>query len=387
MTFRDDREAAHQRAEALQQEVAELQREVATLRTPKRSMRVGVRVAIALLGVTFVGLAGAGVVAFFSITTSAPEMGGAARRLRAEQEALAAEAARAQTAIAEAERAQTAAAEAARAEAAAEAERAQARAANAPVGTITWSGVVDTAEGVALPAGTRCEMGGTFAEIERDTKLRALTVRCGDETLYTAADTPESPAPTNVGLREGPVFGAATHVYLLRYTDDGPRTGTRPKLDVSTLQHSVVLSREGASPMRVAIYVRDVSAPREGAPLVSRRWSRAPLFATPVERVGRVTLTSGAAPVRLGERCTFEVRPVWEFHESCRVALRCGQRWVYGAREAGYLTCEIRNGAPVGALDERTTSEGGDPRLSWRGSHVVVSDFTEGGEWRIAIGL
>jgi hypothetical protein len=380
MTFRDDREAAHQRAEALQQEVSQLQREVATLRAPKPPRRVGVAVAVAVLGVTFVGLTGAGMLVFFRITTHAPDLSAPVRQMRAEQERLA------RAAAAEQE-AELRAAEAARAqEVAAEAARAQVRVANAPVATITWTGVVDTAEGVALSAGAPCELSGTFAQLDRDTQLRSLTVRCGSDTLYTAGDSPESPAPTRVGLREGPVFGAATHVYLLRYTDDSPRTGTRPKLDVSTLQHSLVLSREGASPLRVAIYVRDVSAPREGAPLLSRRWPRAPSFATSVERVGRVVLASGAAPVRVGDRCTFEARPVWEFNENCRVALRCGQRWVYGAREAGYLTCELRDGVPIAALDEHATSEGGDPRLTWRGGRIEVSDFTEAGAWRVVIG-
>ncbi len=89
----------------------------------------------------------------------------------------------------------------------------------------------------------------------------------------------------------------------------------------------------------------------------------------------------------VGERCTFEARPVWEYNESCRVALRCGGRMLYGAGEAGYLECAQRAGRPVGALDERISSEGGDPRLTWSGNRVTVSDFGESGAWSLDVGL
>ncbi|MDO9021628.1 MAG: hypothetical protein Q8S73_16985 [Deltaproteobacteria bacterium] len=117
------------------------------------------------------------------------------------------------------------------------------------------------------------------------------------------------------------------------------------------------------------------------------RASQRPSFAGEVEQAGRVTAARGHAPVAAGERCVMMVRPASEPTGNCRVVLRCGTTWLYGAREMGYLTCEVQDGRPVAALDEIATNDGGDPRLDWRGQRVVVSDVTEAGEWSVELAL
>ncbi len=378
MTFRDDREAAHQRAESLQQEVETLQREVAALKTPTAAPASPSAPPKASRGPLL--LVGASLAIFVVVCLDKVSIGVPRHVARSE-------------AMSASRYAQHAAAE--RLAARAREEQlstpppppAVVEVAPTLTGRIAWPATVDAAEGVRARAGDACVLDGDFAVRGRDVTVQSLTVRCGDETLYRFDDDPAHPAPANIGLREGPVYGAATHVYLLRYDDVAGLSTTRPTLDVSTLRHTVALSRAGATPMRVSLYVRDVSDPREGPALNLTQQARAPAFADVVARAGRVLRAQGAAPARVGERCTFEARPVWEFNESCRVALRCGGRMLYGAGEAGYLECAQRAGRPVGALDERISSEGGDPRLTWSGNRVTVSDFGEAGAWSLDVGL
>ncbi len=189
-----------------------------------------------------------------------------------------------------------------------------------------------------------------------------------------------------MGLREGPVRNATAHRYLLNFVDAAPSPDDRPRLVASSTRHSAVVSRAHDA-ARVSIYLRDASDPREGPALVAnQRVVREPAFAADVDRSLRVRSVRGRAPVAQGARCNFSVRAVWEYPETCRVALRCGTMWVYGAREAGYLTCEVRDGAAVGALDLNPSSQGGDPRLTWEGSRVTAGDFGESGAWELVLG-
>ena len=380
MTFRDDREASHRRAEALQQEVETLQRQVAALKTPTSApASTPARAQDSSVALPLVGAA----LAVFVIACGVLLATGTPRSRRRAN------------AVSASQRAQHAEVERLAARTREEQPSAPAPPPAPPVaavepvrtGRIAWPATVDAAEGVRARPGDACVLDGDFAVHNNDVTVHSLTVRCGDETLYRFDDDPAHPPPAAVGLREGPVYGAATHVYLLRYDDAAGVSPTRPTLNISTLRHTVTLSRAGATAMSASLYVRDVSDAREGPALDITRQARAPAFAEVVARAGRVLRAQGAAPARAGERCSFEVRPVWEYEESCRVALRCGGRMVYGSGEAGYLACALRAGRPVGALDERTTSEGGDPRLTWRDDRVTVSDFGEAGAWSLDVGL
>jgi len=258
------------------------------------------------------------------------------------------------------------------------AERAAAEAAR-PTADITWSGRLVEAVGVDVPAGSPCALEGTFAGPDPG-DFRSLRVLCAGRVLFG----PERPPVSSGRLREGPTL-AGGHEYMLSYRA-AARDATQ--VEVSTLQHRVTVTRGGDAPMRAVVFVRDVSAPREGpALLVGARArmpvQRAPAFAAPLEFAMRVRAARGSAPARAGARCEVIARPVWEYPENCRLAIRCGGAWVYGAGEAGYLTCALRDGRPVGALDTRTTPEGGDPRVTWRDGRIEVSDFTEAGEWRL----
>ncbi len=372
MSFRDDREAAHRRADALEQELKRTKEELEAMRSPRREGRHGGKVVAA---VVMLGALGAGV-----YTTQ--------RSVERRREQAQAEAERSHAEQAEqAERAVRVALEAARAaEARAEAERAREAASlspttpTAPAAAIVWRGSVDQAVGVALAPGAPCTIEGAFAPTGGGVVARSLTIACGGQQIYRAG--PEA-ASASASLREGPVHGSGAHEYMLRYSDEASPT----RATASTLGHTVSVWREGEGAMRVTMFVRDVSEAREGEALGGRGVARQPSFAGAIEAAARVTSASGHSPAAAGARCVFAVRPVWEFPENCRVALRCGSTWIYGARESGYLTCEVQGGRPLAALDENTTNNGGDPRVRWRGRRVVVSDFTEAGEWSMELAL
>lgn len=378
MSFRDDREAAHRRADALEQELKRTQAELEQMRAPKRPRAYGGMVVAG--GVVAFGLMGA-------VFWTAQRGAGAERsaqlareqtaRESAEQAALqariAADRALAEVAAAETERSRAAHA----AEEAARVARATAEATR-----VVWRGSVEHAVGVALPTSAPCTVEGAFSPGARDAVARGLTIECGGQEIYRAG--PEASAAASVSLRGGAVHGDGGSEYMLSYRDERATQPTR--VTVSTLGHTATVWREGDGAMQVRIFVRDMSEALPGARLGGRAAVREPSFEG-VGRAGRVTAARGHAPVAAGERCVMLVRPVWEFPENCRVALRCGTTWLYGAREAGYLTCEVQGGRPVAALDENATSEGGDPRLNWRGRRVVVSDFTEAGEWSVDLAL
>ncbi|MEZ4392890.1 MAG: hypothetical protein R3A48_17525 [Polyangiales bacterium] len=297
-----------------------------------------------------------------------------------------------QTRLAELARRQAAAArelEAARAaEAQAARELAEARAAQerraGPPQAIEWAGTLDGSTLPGLRAGERCALRGTFFSQDGVSKLSALSLRCGVTEVFRRDYDPPQGAS---GLRAGGVAGSAARVYMFSFEDHDAAARGASTILISTKRHELRIAGAGFEPATTSVFLRDVSEPTEGPALGRPSQRREPAFAGFVERSVRVVRASGASPVHRGERCTMQVRPVWEYPESCRIALRCGMTWLYGAAETGYLTCGVRNGAAVSALDENMTSHGGDPRLRWEGSRVTVEDFSEeGGAWEVTVG-
>ena len=166
MTFRDDREAAHQRADALQQELAETRAKLASIEARRPSR--GPAVAVAL--VVVVGLAG--------VTVGVLSIVAARARTRAAQAAVAAQ-------VAHAREMESAAMERARAERslAELAARPQAPAAEIatpapPVGSITWRGVVDESADPSVRVGTPCMVEGDFIGRSSGAEASRIVVRC-----------------------------------------------------------------------------------------------------------------------------------------------------------------------------------------------------------------
>ncbi|MFO0628959.1 MAG: hypothetical protein U0325_25515 [Polyangiales bacterium] len=378
MPHRDDIEAAQQRADALERELRDAREQLEGLKgnAPPPPPRRGVGV-FAVLGIAV--MAGGGAMSYLVWQTNAQREREA--RYRAERAASEAREAERLAEVSSAERA--AALERIRQrEREAEAERLAQQAATVagPTQEISWRGTLESTSLPGLRAGDACVLAGEFSGHDDTTRLHALTLRCGVVEVHRQLYAPARPA---TGLRGGAVYGSGARVYLFRFDD---REANGRSVEVSTMQHALSVSGRLGEGAVTRVFLRDVSEPLLDPSVGRVVAARSPAYAGFREESARVSRATGEAPVRAGDRCVVQVRPVWEFPESCRIAVRCGTTWLYGAGEAGYLTCAVRDAQAVSALDENPTSHGGDPRLRWEGRRVVVSDFTEAGAWEVTLG-
>ena len=373
MPHRDDIEAAQQRADALERELRDAKEQLEGLKgnAPPPPPRRSVGVFVALGAVVMVG--GGGAMSFLAWQSSAQH----AREARYEAERAAREA------LEDARQAEYASRERAEALArlqAREAEAQQTAQAPAPTQEVSWRGTLESTSLPGLREGDPCVLTGEFSAQGDTTRLHALTLRCGVVEVHRQIYAPPRAA---TGLRGGAVYGSGARVYLLSFDDRGADGSS---VEVATMRHTLSVSGRLGEGATTRVFLRDVSDPLLGASVGRVVSARAPAYAGFREEAARVSRTTGQAPVREGDRCVVLVRPVWEYPESCRIAVRCGSTWLYGAGEAGYLTCAVRDAQAVSALDENPTSHGGDPRLRWEGNRVVVSDFTEAGAWEVTLG-
>lgn len=376
MPHRDDIEAAQQRADALERELRDAKEQLEGLKgnapPPPRRRSVGIFVVLGAVVVM-----GGGAMSFLAWQASAQH----AREAQYEAERAAREA------LEDARSAQAAASERAEALARLQAREAEAQrlaqqvaAAATPTQEISWRGTLESTSLPGLRAGDSCVLTGEFSGADDATRLHALTLRCGVMEVHRQLYAPPRAA---TGLRGGAVFGSSARVYLFSFDDRG---ADGRAVEVSTTRHTLALSGRLGEGAVTRVFVRDVSDPLPGASVGRVVAARPAAYAGFREEAARVSRTTGQAPVGEGDRCVVHVRPVWEYPESCRIAVRCGETWLYGAGEAGYLTCAVRDAQAVSALDENPTSNGGDPRLRWEGRRVVVSDFTEAGAWEVTLG-
>ena len=103
-----------------------------------------------------------------------------------------------------------------------------------------------------------------------------------------------------------------------------------------------------------------------------RSWERfgdagagpAPDFA-PTTHLGVVQSVEGAAPVSPGARCEVRLLPVLSSLFNCVVRVACDDVVLYPdpAQEAGYAPCSVESGVVLGALDDGSTHEDGDPSV------------------------
>jgi hypothetical protein len=107
-----------------------------------------------------------------------------------------------------------------------------------------------------------------------------------------------------------------------------------------------------------------------------------PLPFYPTTRFARLLSVDGTLPVPTSSACEVRVLPVEGGIYNCLVRVMCGDRVVYpnGDQTAGYAPCEVQNGVPVTALDERGTSADGDPiiRLDMSTGTLEVGDNGDG---------
>lgn len=180
-----------------------------------------------------------------------------------------------------------------------------------------------------------------------------------------------------------------TATYLLDHgaTIDMHNVDGRTALHFAVLRHDTALVRvlidAGASPSAVTENGTTVlsSAEQVGfddiASLLRARRGRvrtdaARLDVTPPltqarALTGAVTFSNGARPVELGTRCTVSIEPVVNVPPAgpapnCQVAVRCGERNVYGGGPIAVTFCDERGG-DLRAFDPFDTLRDGDPSL------------------------
>lgn len=366
MAFRDDHQAALERARILQQELdslrhadaradelerrlqsineelAEAQGEIAKLRTKERRARDpnGPRNQYAIAGaVTAVALAGG---AFFAVSSpreppslpalTVPEPLAAGR--------MAAEATPAETATPDPLQ----------------------LAGPPPVdATLTWAGSVEKAEGIALVPGSACSL-----------KVKASTagyqggvLKCGDELLYDSSHELNGMSQHNSGLGEvaAPTTSAGianAFGYIVEVDDVGQRSGARSQITLNSNLEQAVVFRETVPVWRVEVKLAKLANETRSTSL----YSRAAVSFDAVTRTGAVSKALGNATAKPGDSCAanLQVSFLNRKNAGCHLTLRCNDHAVYD----GYSPCalEAQSGLPWLFVDSAGVSQDQDARVT-----------------------
>lgn len=135
-----------------------------------------------------------------------------------------------------------------------------------------------------------------------------------------------------------------------------------------------------AAPVDDAVYDPQMSAMRESFPPAGDAGVGLPF--APMQHPARVVNSEGALPVSPDASCEVRVLPVHAGGFNCLVRVRCDGRVLYPnpSQTAGYVPCEVEDGAPVRAVDDGHTAADGDPlvRLDLRAGTVTVEDRGDG---------
>lgn len=228
-------------------------------------------------------------------------------------------------------------------------------------GEARWEAEVISAEGVELAEGTACTIAGNARHLRfarfRDQRV-TLRVTCDGQTIYDWQAAAEGDATRDCELFEQ---AQPTHrvLYWLRCHDRGVRSG-RPELELDTVDGTARVFRSDGT-LDVRLDVARASAPVAGR--LGRSFQPPPVVGA-VERTAVVAEVMGEG-AREGEACTVTVEPRGTSPSrsgNCRVRVRCGRRFLYGAGTSGWNVCEVDDElAPVGARDPR--ADDGDPTL------------------------
>lgn len=104
----------------------------------------------------------------------------------------------------------------------------------------------------------------------------------------------------------------------------------------------------------------------------------------PVEHGARIVSAEGALPVSRNARCEVRVLPVHAGGFNCLVRVLCDGRVLYPnqSQTAGYVPCDVEDGAPIRAVDDGHSAADGDPlvRLDLRAGAITVEDRGDGVE-------
>lgn len=243
---------------------------------------------------------------------------------------------------------------------------------------IRWSAKVRKATGIELKTGATCRIEGRFNSRGALLATSNVEVWCDDKLVY---DKGVYSGPDAVVSVDEYATDSGAFVYNLDVEDvRRPGFDRRAMASIDTDAHVAVISRDVGEPFRLELDVEPVAAPiASSGPLfnIPRAASAAPHAR--IARTARVVETSGKAPVASGDRCTVEVVPAtprsgW----SCRAFVRCGDKAVYGEQRTGYADCSGSDDS-IQVRDLGFSLEDGDPKLEadlGRGTLTLHEDDT-----------
>jgi hypothetical protein len=225
--------------------------------------------------------------------------------------------------------------------------------------TLTWPGTITQVTGAAPAVGTACTLSAHAGMLPTYAPSHdAMSVTCGDKTLYDDKDAIAGATSQFFLLSESPVMGEASAFrYDVHAFDKGERTG-RNQIDVATESNKVTVFSETIPTFRVTIKLAAKREVRHGKPLFTEN---IPLFSTVPKFTAALTSTKGAPPFA-SKTCALVISPGDAKH-NCRAKLTCGTSTPYGFGEDDFCDCTVDHGRVVSLGDMKPTPVDGDPSL------------------------
>lgn len=248
---------------------------------------------------------------------------------------------------------------------------------------VPFKGAVTQASAAGLARGTACTI---LAKIRANPpgdarpSVTGLEVACGGRSLYRSTDALEGMSSLSYSAIEMPGPAPGQSVFSLYYTDQGPRTGARSQLSLSSRRGLGVVSRETVPAWKINFSLQSTSAPV--AP--TNAGDAEPLavgVAKPLTRAGTVTETSGSPPVGKGAACTLRVEPSFQ-GARCIATATCSKVKLY---DFGSLPCVTEGGELRSLADTNDSANGGDAKLAYdaKTKRLVISDEVAGATWSV----
>lgn len=206
--------------------------------------------------------------------------------------------------------------------------------------TARWVAKVSKAEGVALAAGSTCNVDATIVTTDTNAVVKQLTVQCGATSLYRSTDRLNGMSQGSNDAREGFAATDDKSSFTLAYRDLGTRTGERAQIDLDSKHQQATVFRDTIPRSRVDLTLPANSTP--GAPLANRS-----------RRTGLVGHVGGTAPVKTGATCVLRAMAIGKGKE-CVADLTCGSITVWLPTAPVKCTYEAGKPVTVGADDGTT---------------------------------
>lgn len=247
----------------------------------------------------------------------------------------------------------------------------------ATIDVASFGAVVVSDTGFGVPPGAGCLLE---AAIAAGPSVQSMRLSCG-EVLYER-DAKSSGGVTAVA---DSVMRGGSPVYSITWFDEA---GTAPgtlHFDLDPRRSTATLTRDDAT---LVLAVDDwSSAPPLDAPDSGDEFDpQGPSFRLHARR----TSSDGPGPEVPSAGCELVARPKPAAgHLNCRIRLRCGENFLYGAGNSGFNECAFEDGLVVAANDEGLTRDDTDPIMLLRRDegYVKLEDSTPRGRWHLRFAL